>query len=69
MNVGKSFRFDLWLYNEMKKRHWTQVDLAEIAGVQVSTIHYIVHNKHFPNWQTLSLILEALGMHMEIVED
>lgn len=33
MNEGNSFRFDLWLYNQMKRRGMNMKELAEKAGI------------------------------------
>ena len=62
-------RFDLWLDGELRKRGWKQTDLAAKSGLNVSTIHYIMHDVHQPNLQTLGMILDALGMHIEFVEN
>lgn len=69
MNEGNYFRFDLWLYNEMKLRSLTVADLAEISGVSERSICYYLRNKIMPSWRTLEDILKVFGKHLEIVSD
>ena len=69
MNEGNEFRFDLWLYNELKKRGMRQIDLATKAGVSPTTITYFLQNKRMPNTRTIAAILDALDMHLEIVSN
>lgn len=67
MNENGYFRFDLWLYNELRKRGMKQIDLAEKSGVSISAIHYLLSNKQQPTMRTLGMILNALDMHMDFV--
>ena len=69
MNEENSYRFDLWLYNELKKRNMTMKEFAEKAQVSESTIKRCVHNEGLPTMTTLALILDALDCHMEIVSN
>ena len=69
MNENGYFRFDLWLYNELKKRGMKQIDLAEKSGVSISAIHYLLRNKQQPTMRVLGMILNALDMHMEFVSN
>lgn len=69
MNENGCFRFDLWLYNELKKRRMKQIDLAEKSGVSISAIHYLLRNQQQPTMRTLAMILNALDMHMEFVQN
>ena len=69
MNENGYFRFDLWLYNELKKRRMKQIDLAEKSGVSISAIHYLLRNKQQPTMRVLAMILNALDMHMEFVSN
>ena len=69
MNDNEYFRFDLWLYNELKKRGTKQIDLAEKSGVSISAIHYLLRNKQQPTMRTLGMILNALDMHMDLVSN
>ena len=69
MNDDNYFRFDLWLYNEMKKRSLTISDLAERVGVSERSICYYLRNQVMPSWRTLEDILKAFDMHLEIVTD
>lgn len=69
MNENGYFRFDLWLYNELRKRGMKQIDLAEKSGVSISAIHYLLRNKQQPTMRVLTMILNALDMHMEFVSN
>ena len=69
MNENGYFRFDLWLYNELRKRGMKQIDLAEKSGVSISAVHYLLRNKQQPTMRTLGMILNALDMHMEFVSN
>ena len=63
------FRFDLWLQKELKKRKMRQTDLAKLAQLHQSTVFYLVHNQRLPRLETVLLVLDALGMHLEIVNN
>ena len=69
MNDGNLFRFDLWLYNEMKKRGWGRLDLAAETGLSISTVRRFLVNEGQPTLYSLALILKAFNMHMDIVDD
>ena len=69
MNDDKGFRFDLWLYNEMKKRGMNTMDMERLTGVAHSTTSNYLHNKWSPSFAVLSQILPAFGKHIEIVDD
>ena len=45
MNEGNKFRFDLWLYNEMKKRGWDAIDLAIESGISEKTIYHLYKSR------------------------
>ena len=68
MNEGNSFRFDLWLYNELVKRGWTGADLARKTGLSKVTIGQYLGNDRMPNLRTFALILDAFGKHL-VIED
>lgn len=68
MNEGNSFRFDLWLYNQMKRRGMNMKELAEKAGISAQSVSDYVKNTRMPTVMTLALILNALDMHM-VFED
>ena len=42
MNEGNMFRFDLWLYNEMKKRNWDSLDLEVESGISRASINLYI---------------------------
>lgn len=69
MNEGNSFRFDLWLYNEMKKRNWNTMDMERKTGIKHCTFSNYLHNKCMPNMYMLALILKAFNMHMVFEQD
>ena len=69
MNEGNEFRFDLWLYNQLQKRGFTQKEFADKAGITSATVSYFIHNQKMPTVRTLALILDALDMHMEFVDN
>lgn len=69
MNEGNLFRFDLWLYNEMKKRNWNTLDMERRTGLTHSTILNYLKNKTQPQLYSLALILKALNKHIVIEDD
>ena len=69
MNEGNSFRFDLWLYNEMQKRGWNSNDLAGKTGLSRATICFYLADERIPTLRTFALLLKAFGKHVEIVDD
>ena len=69
MNEGNKFRFDLWLYNEMKKRGWDAIDLAIELGISEKTIYHYIKNDYLPTMYSLARLLKAFNMHMEFVQD
>ena len=58
------------IYKKVKERRSllgiTQQDLADISGVGLRTIKEIETNKGNPSVNTLSKILEALGMELDL---
>ena len=68
MNEGNSFRFDLWLYNEMVKRGWNGADLARKTGLTKVTIGQYLGNDRLPTLKSFQLILDAFGKHL-VIED
>ena len=44
----------------------SQQDLAEFAGVGISTVKDIERGKGNPSWQTLQKLLEVLGLEMTL---
>lgn len=69
MNNGNNFRFDLWLYNEMKKRGWNLFDLEYYSGVSRSSIEGYINKRRNPTLSSFARILAAFGKHIEIVDD
>ena len=69
MNEGDSFRFDLWLYNEMQKREWNLMDLSRASGLHHATLGYYITGTRLPTLASFALILKALGKHIEIVDN
>ena len=69
VNEGESFRFDLWLYNEMCKREWNVLDLAIESGVSEKSIYEYARGTRLPTLRNFHLLLQALGKHIEIVDN
>ena len=69
LNEWNSFRFDLWLYNEMRKRGWNTQDLAEKAGITRQAVVFYLADERLPTMRTLAEILSAFDMHMEFVDN
>ena len=69
MIVDNEFRFDRWLKEELYNRDMMQKELAEISGVSCSQINHYVARKEMPTLRTLDLILKALDMHIEFVQN
>ena len=69
LTVDDEFRFDRWLRNELYKRDMTQKEFAEKADITCTTVSYYINNKEMPTVRTLALMLKALDMHMEFVEN
>lgn len=51
-----------------KELHMTQRQLAEKADIDYQTVSTLENGYKGPRWDTLMMVLEALGMKMEIVE-
>lgn len=69
MNKWNKFRFDLWLYNELKKRHWDSFDLEVASGISKSSIEAYMKNRQHPTLYSFAKILEAFDKHIEIVDN
>lgn len=69
MNKGNMFRFDLWLYNEMKKRNWNYFDMEYYSGISRSSIEGYVNKRQNPTLYSFQRILAAFGKHIEIVNN
>lgn len=65
----EDFQYDIWLKEQMKKRKWTAVQLATRAGIDPSTISHAIIYKRSPTLNTLMRILDALDMHMELINN
>ena len=63
------WRFDKWLYDEMVKRGWDIQTMAEKTGLTRVAIAYYIGGARLPHLTSLLLILDALGMHLEIKEN
>ena len=69
MNKGNRFRFDLWLYNEMKIRGWDTIDMELETGLNSTTIASYLKGKFMPTLESFAKILNAFGKHIEIVDN
>lgn len=69
MNNGDSFRFDLWLYNEMRKREWNTMDMERATGLSHVQIWQYLHNNANPSLRSFALILKAFNKHIIIEDD
>ena len=69
MSDGNWFRFDLWLYNEMKKRDITPKELAKASELSYTGILLLLKGDRNPTLYSFQKILRVLGLHIEVVED
>lgn len=67
--MENDYHFNEWLREELKKRNITQKDFAEKAGITTATVSTYVNSRKMPTIRTLELILDALDMHMEFIEN
>ena len=63
------FRFDLWIREEMEKRHWDAIDLSVESGLSENTINHYLRDDYLPTLYSLSMILKAFKMHIVFVND
>ena len=68
MSDGKSFRFNVWLYNEMKNKHLDSFDMEVLSGVSKSSIEAYLKDRQYPTLRSFELILDALGKKFIITE-
>ena len=57
------------VYNRRRELGMTQRELAEKAGIDSVTVSTLECGKFAPRYDTLMLVLGALGLKMEIVEE
>lgn len=53
----------------LRKKHWTQEDLAKAAGLQTGTISRIETGVHHPQLATVAKIAEALEVEIDDIVD
>ena len=69
MIVDSGFHFDRWLKKELFEHNMTQKALEEKSGVSSSRLSHYMSRGELPTLRTLNLILDALDMHMEFVQN
>ena len=62
------FDFPGWLAEQLRKRDWTQLRLAQEIGISSSNITLYIYGGQIPNVRTFMEILKAFDMHM-VLED
>ena len=61
--------FGAWLKDELDKRDMTCYQLAKISGItQVTLLKYIRCERN-PSLLAMNVLLDALGKHLEIVDN
>ena len=66
--MNESFRFDIWLKEQMEKRNMNIFQLAEKAQISPQIVTYYLRRTRMPNLRTLFLILDVFHMRM-VFED
>lgn len=61
--------FGEWLLDEMEKRGLTKRQLAKMTGMSTVGIGYYIDFKRHPRADSMRIILDALGKHIEIVDN
>lgn len=62
-------KFGAWLKDELDKRNMTCYQLSKLSGLtQVTLLRYIRCNRN-PSLYTMNVLLNALGKHLEIVDN
>ena len=56
------------IYNRRVALGMTQKQLADKSGLNIVTVCDLECGRHLPRFDTLEMVLEALGLKMEIVE-
>jgi len=59
--------FNEWLFSEMRKRRWTQADLAQQAGITRGAVSHLFSNTRKPGVELLKAVAAALGLPRENV--
>ena len=60
--------FAEWLRRQMEEKQLSRYKLADKAGLSHVAIKYYEDGERCPRFDTLEMILKALGKHIEIVE-
>lgn len=63
------FSFSGWLRERMKEQGLSQMALAEMTGITLSTICGYMHDRRFPSYQTMKYMAGLFGQHIEIVDN
>jgi transcriptional regulator with XRE-family HTH domain len=59
--------FPEWLQSELKKRQWSQADLAHAAGISRAVVNKLLNRKTYPQPETLQAIARAFKIPVETV--
>lgn len=61
--------FAEWLEEEMDRQNLTRKELANRAGITVTTLRYYLREMRSPSLRCVNLVLGALGKKLVIVDD
>ena len=67
--MPEGFTFSRWLRAEMKKHGLSQMALAEMTGITLSTICGYLHDRRFPSYQTMVYMAGMFGQHIEMIDN
>lgn len=59
--------FAEWLRNEMEKQHISHYKINQLTGLSYMTIRHYLDGARSPRLNTIKVLLDVLGMHIEIV--
>ena len=59
--------FGKTIKDEIDRREMTQKELSQKSGIDQYHLNKILHGKIFPTWYTMSQILNALHMDLQLV--
>ena len=64
-----SKQFPRWLMARREEKNFNRHTLADKAGMTNVAIGYYENGKRYPRFDSLELILDALGYHIEFVKN
>ena len=67
--MSSTFKFNVWLYNAMKEKHWDEYDLELESGVGKTSIECYLKSREYPTMKSFEKILKAFNKHAEIIDN